>query len=65
MLRTSITRSVRSSAALTRPFSTTVRTMAAGDAGSTRAGGEKAADAFTKREAAAEEMYIRQEERQK
>ncbi|KAL1624633.1 ATPase inhibitor [Neofusicoccum ribis] len=39
--------------------------MAAGDTGSTRSGGEKAGDAFTKREAAQEELYIRQEEKRK
>ncbi|KAF2006611.1 hypothetical protein P154DRAFT_422010 [Amniculicola lignicola CBS 123094] len=33
--------------------------------GSSRAGGEKAGDAFTRRETAAEELYIRAEERQK
>ncbi|KAB2580776.1 hypothetical protein DIS24_g5626 [Lasiodiplodia hormozganensis] len=64
MLRTTITRALRAPATA-RPFSTSIRAMAAGDTGATRSGGEKAGDAFTKREAAQEEFYIRQEERRK
>ncbi|KAK7540868.1 mitochondrial ATPase inhibitor, IATP-domain-containing protein [Phyllosticta citribraziliensis] len=64
MFRTSVTRAIRAPVAA-RPFSTTVRAMAAGDAGAPRSGGEKAGDAFTKREAANEELYIRQEEKRK
>ncbi|KAF4302586.1 ATPase inhibitor [Botryosphaeria dothidea] len=64
MLRTTITRALRTPAAA-RPFSNSVRVMAAGDTGSVRPGGEKAADTFSKREAAQEEFYIRQEEKRK
>ncbi|KAL0264537.1 ATPase inhibitor [Diplodia seriata] len=39
--------------------------MGAGDTGSIRSGGEKAADTWNKREAANEELYIRQEEKRK
>ncbi|KAF1955343.1 hypothetical protein CC80DRAFT_415755 [Byssothecium circinans] len=50
-----------------RFFSTSMRAMTAGDTGSgtSRAGGIRSGDAFTKREAAAEELYIKQEERNK
>jgi len=50
-----------------RLFSTTLRAMTAGDTGSgaSRAGGIRSGDAFTKREAAAEELYIKQEEKAK
>lgn len=41
--------------------------MAGGDtgSGSSRPSGERAGDAFTRREAASEELYIRQEEKAK
>ncbi|KKY19818.1 putative mitochondrial atpase iatp family protein [Diplodia seriata] len=64
MLRTTITRALRTPAAA-RPFSTSIRAMAAGDTGGIRSGGEKAADTWNKREAANEELYIRQEEKRK
>jgi hypothetical protein len=66
MLRTNITRSVRLFATR-RLLSTTPRVMAGGDTGSgfSRPSGERAGDAFTRREAASEELYIRQEERAK
>merc|ERR1712029_22957 len=64
MFRTSLVKAARPSQRL---FSTSVRAMSAGDTGSgaSRAGGIRSGDAFTKREAAQEEMYIRNEERQK
>ncbi|OJD35839.1 atpase mitochondrial [Diplodia corticola] len=64
MLRTTITRAVRAPAAA-RPFSTSIRVMGAGDTGGVRSGGEKASDAWNKREAANEELYIRMEEKRK
>ncbi|KAF2206058.1 hypothetical protein GQ43DRAFT_436485 [Delitschia confertaspora ATCC 74209] len=62
MLRTSIIKSVSSK----RLLSTSARLMA-GETGSgfSRPAGDKAGDAFTRRERANEEMYIRQEEKQK
>ncbi|KAK0657644.1 mitochondrial ATPase inhibitor, IATP-domain-containing protein [Cercophora newfieldiana] len=63
MLRTSITKAARSTAVL-RTFSTSARTMAAGDTGSPpKTGGQ--GDAFQKRERAQEEMFIRKAEREK
>ncbi|EON67190.1 hypothetical protein W97_06443 [Coniosporium apollinis CBS 100218] len=56
---------VLKTAAPRRLLSTTAKAMAAGDTGAARSGGERAADAFTRRERSAEEMYIRQEERNK
>ncbi|KAL5119691.1 ATPase inhibitor [Pleosporales sp. CAS-2024a] len=76
MLRTSIIKSARSVAA-PRYFSVAARRMAEGATGSGAsrptgsAGGQvyevrfSASDAFTKRESAQEELYIRQEERAK
>ncbi|KAH7390887.1 mitochondrial ATPase inhibitor, IATP-domain-containing protein [Phaeosphaeria sp. MPI-PUGE-AT-0046c] len=66
MLRTSIIKSARSVAA-PRYFSVAARRFAEGSTGSgaSRAGGIAAGDAFTKREAANEELYIRQEEKAK
>ncbi|OAK97616.1 hypothetical protein IQ06DRAFT_379463 [Phaeosphaeriaceae sp. SRC1lsM3a] len=66
MLRTSIIKSTRSVAA-PRYFSVAARRYAEGatGSGSSRAGGIASGDAFTKREAANEELYIRQEEKAK
>ncbi|KAK3202009.1 hypothetical protein GRF29_164g1406021 [Pseudopithomyces chartarum] len=65
MFRTSIVKASRPFSA--RLFTSSARVMAGGDAGSgaSRPGGSRSGDAFTKREAAAEEMYIKQEERAK
>jgi len=59
MLRTAIARAPRR-------YFTTARIMRAdGATGATRAGGEKAGDAFNKREKAQEELWIREEEKKK
>ncbi|CBX97858.1 similar to ATPase inhibitor [Plenodomus lingam JN3] len=66
MLRTQIIKSARSFAA-PRYFSASALRMAEGATGSgtSRPTGSAGGDAFTKREAAAEELYIRQEEKAK
>ncbi|KAF2246741.1 hypothetical protein BU26DRAFT_460713 [Trematosphaeria pertusa] len=66
MLRASLIKNARP-LATRRLFSTSTRVMSAGDTGSgvSRAEGMRAGDAWTKRETAAEEMYIKQEERAK
>ncbi|KAG9200178.1 hypothetical protein G6514_007532 [Epicoccum nigrum] len=66
MLRTSIIKSARAVAA-PRYFSASALRMAEGSTGSgaSRPTGSLGGDAFTKREAAAEELYIRQEEKAK
>ncbi|KAF1851469.1 uncharacterized protein K460DRAFT_35244 [Cucurbitaria berberidis CBS 394.84] len=66
MLRTSIIKSARAFAA-PRYFSTSTLRMTAGATGSasSRPTGSAGGDAFTKRESAAEELYIRQEEKAK
>ncbi|KAK8206658.1 ATPase inhibitor [Zalaria obscura] len=46
-------------------FSTATRCMAAGDTGATRSGGAAQSDSFNKREKAAEDMYVRNQEREK
>ncbi|KAF2268336.1 hypothetical protein CC78DRAFT_613527 [Lojkania enalia] len=63
MYRSSIVKTIRPVAAR-RFLSSTPRAMAGGDTGSgfSRPTGERGGDSFTKREHAAEEMYIRQEE---
>ncbi|QIW98913.1 hypothetical protein AMS68_004431 [Peltaster fructicola] len=48
-----------------RPVSTSAVRMAAGDAGAPRSGGAAQGDAFTKREQASEDYYVRQQEAQK
>lgn len=58
---------LRSSRGLTRSsrlFSTSIRSMAEGDtgAGASRPGGAAQGDAFSKREQASEDMYVRQQE---
>ncbi|KAF2742883.1 hypothetical protein M011DRAFT_452478 [Sporormia fimetaria CBS 119925] len=62
MFRTSLVRA----AAPRRLLSTSAR-LATGETGSgfSRPGGQRSGDAFTKREQAAEELYIRQEEKAK
>jgi hypothetical protein len=43
----------------TRSFSALTQRMAAGDTGSTRAGGAASSDAFNKKEAAEEGLYVK------
>lgn len=49
----------------TRSFSALARRMAEGDAGAPRSGGSAQGDAFTKREQASEDYYVRQQEQEK
>ena len=49
----------------TRSFSLAARRMAEGDAGAPRSGGAAQGDAFTKREQASEDYYVRQQEKDK
>lgn len=49
----------------TASFSVAARRMAGGDAGAPRSGGAASGDAFTKREEASENLYIRNQEREK
>ncbi|KAG8628741.1 hypothetical protein KVT40_002606 [Elsinoe batatas] len=60
-------RAVRSSAPRlqTASFSVAARRMAGGDAGAPRSGGASQGDAFTKREEASENLYIKQQEQEK
>ena len=46
-------------------FSIAPRMMAAGDAGSPRSGGAASGDAFTKREEASENLYVKRQEAEK
>ena len=46
-------------------FSVAARKMAGGDAGSPRSGGAASGDAFTKREEASENLYVKRMEREK
>ncbi|KAK4498121.1 hypothetical protein PRZ48_010777 [Zasmidium cellare] len=48
----------------TRLFTTTQPTAASGDTGAPRPRGEAAADSWTRREKAAEDMYIKQREKE-
>jgi len=48
-----------------RTFSLVARKQAEGDSGAPRAGGAAQGDAFTKREQASEDYYVRQQEREK
>lgn len=59
-----IARTVRSTPSV-RSFSIAARRMAGGDTGATRSGGAAQGDAFTKREKANEDYYVRDQERQK
>lgn len=49
----------------TRSFSAITRRMAEGDTGATRSGGAAQSDAFTKREQASEDYYVKQQEQKK
>jgi len=49
----------------TRGFSISTIRSAAGDAGSTRSGGMSQGDAFSRREEASENLYIKQQEAEK
>lgn len=49
----------------TRAFSAVARRMAEGDAGAPRSGGAAQGDAFTKREQASEDYYVREQEKEK
>jgi len=66
MFRTAIVNVARP-LACRRFISSTTRVMAGGDtgSGSSRPGGSKSGDAWTKREHAAEELYIKREETDK
>lgn len=55
----------RSNITNTRTFATSVRRMAEGDTGAPRSGGAAQGDAFTKREQASEDYYVRQQEKEK
>ena len=46
-----------------RPFSFSARNNAEGDTGGTRRGGERSMDSWSKREKAAEDMYIKEREK--
>lgn len=59
-----ITRTVRSTPSV-RSFSIAARRMAGGDTGATRSGGAAQGDAFTKREKANEDFYVRDQEKAK
>ena len=48
-----------------RTISTTAIRMAEGDTGAPRSGGSAQSDAWTKRETASEDYYVRQQEKQK
>lgn len=61
-----LTRAIpRTATTTTRTFTTSLFRMAEGDAGAPRSGGAAQGDAFTKREQASEDYYVRQQERQK
>lgn len=49
----------------TARFSVAARRMAGGDTGAPRSGGSAQGDAFTKREEASENYYVRQHEKEK
>ena len=48
-----------------RSFSIASRRMAEGDTGAPRSGGSAQGDAFTKREQASEDYYVKQQEKEK
>ena len=62
-LRTIYPASLRSLSSPLRAFATTALRKAEGDTGSIRRGGERSADTWSKREKAAEDMYIREREK--
>lgn len=47
-----------------RSFCLTSKRLAEGDTGATRYGGQQSSDAFTRREKAAEDMYIKEREKE-
>jgi hypothetical protein len=49
----------------TRSFSALTQRMAAGDTGATRSGGSASSDAFNKKEAAEEGLYVKKQEAEK
>lgn len=51
--------------ATTRTFTTSILRQAEGDTGAPRSGGAAQGDAWTKREQASEDYYVRQQEREK
>ncbi|KAI4244598.1 MAG: hypothetical protein LQ352_006763 [Teloschistes flavicans] len=55
----------RSSITRYRTISTTATRMAEGDTGGVRAGGQAQGDAFSKREQASEDYFVRQKEMEK
>ncbi|KAL4890822.1 mitochondrial ATPase inhibitor, IATP-domain-containing protein [Aspergillus ambiguus] len=67
MLRQSIIRplSTGNRALVSRSFSSFAPRMSEGDTGAPRSGGSAQADAFTRREEAQENFYIRQREKEK
>ncbi|KKK17695.1 hypothetical protein P175DRAFT_0528587 [Aspergillus ochraceoroseus IBT 24754] len=67
MLRQSVTRPLAATNRLlaTRSFSALAPRMGAGDTGAPRAGGAQHSDQFTKREAAQENLYIYEKEKEK
>lgn len=60
-----LTRAVPRTSITARSFSTSIRRMAEGDTGAPRSGGSAQGDAFTKREQASEDYYVRQQEKEK
>ncbi|GAQ39051.1 hypothetical protein AtubIFM56815_007562 [Aspergillus tubingensis] len=68
MLRQSISKSstrLLTTTTATRSFSALAPRMGAGDTGAPRPGGSQHADSFTKREAAQENLYVREKEMEK
>ena len=49
----------------TRSFAALTQRMAAGDTGATRSGGSASSDAFNKKEAAEEGLYVKKQEAEK
>lgn len=49
---------------LSRPFTTTLPKKAEGDTGAIRHGGERSSDTWSRREKAAEDMYIKEREKE-
>ena len=62
-----LSRAIRPLASTTQTarFSVCARKMAEGDSGAPRSGGSSQGDAFTKREEASENLYIKQQEQEK
>jgi ATPase inhibitor, mitochondrial len=62
---THLLKSLRLAPTATRSFSMSALRSAEGDTGAPRSGGAAQGDAFTKREQASEDYYVRQEEKKK